>query len=128
MLANATWEQALQEVQPVLMKDGFKSAVQVLTQGMQAARGQRAVFFWQLTLVKLCFQARQYELARLKLEALDQQLHAAGLQTWEPDLAAEILHLLYQCFDALPETTDTREDRARAYRRLCHLNLDAVII
>jgi type VI secretion system protein VasJ len=126
--ASAAWEQALQEVQPVLMKDGFKSAVQVLTQGMQAARGQRAVFFWQLTLVKLCFQARQYELARLKLEALDQQLQAAGLQTWEPDLAAEILHLLYQCFDALPETTDTREDRARAYRRLCHLNLDAVII
>ncbi|NWB83421.1 type VI secretion system protein TssA [Pseudomonas gingeri] len=125
---DAAWEQALQDVQPVLLKDGFKSAVQLLTKGMQAARGQRAVFFWQLALVKLCFQARQYELARLKLDALDQQLQASGLQTWEPDLAAEVLHLLYQCFEALPETTDTQEDRARAYRRLCHLNLDAVII
>ncbi|MBV6749609.1 type VI secretion system protein TssA [Pseudomonas chlororaphis] len=126
--ADATWEQALQDVQPVLLKDGFKSAVQVLTQGMQAARGQRAVFFWQLALIKLCFQARQYELARLKLDALDQQLQVAGLQAWEPDLAAEVLHLLYQCFEALPETTAMQEDRARVYRRLCHLNLDAVII
>ena len=126
--SGPAWEQALQDVQPVLLRDGFKSAVQVLTQGMQAARGQRAVFFWQLALIKLCFQARQYEWARLKLDALDQQLQATELQRWEPDLAAEVLHLLYQCFEALPETTATQEDRARVYRRLCHLNLDAVII
>jgi len=126
--ADAAWEQALREVQPVLLKDGFKSAVQLLTQGMQVARGERAAFFWQLALVKLCFQARQYELARLKLDALDQQLQAGGLLAWEPDLATEVLTLLYRCFETLPETTATQEDKARVYRRLCHLNLDAVII
>ena len=58
---QAEWDVALDEVQPVLRKDGLKAAVQVLKQGMKRAHGGRARFFWQLSLARLCFLAKKYD-------------------------------------------------------------------
>src|SRR5690606_15052206 len=55
------WEEALQEVLPQLRKDGLKSAVQKLKLGLNQAQGGRERFFWQLTLARLCFQAKKYD-------------------------------------------------------------------
>ena len=71
--------------------------VQQLKQGLTRARGGRERFFWQLSLARLCYQAKKYELAKTQLEALDQQLEASGPGSWEPDLALEVLRLLHSC-------------------------------
>lgn len=81
------WERALEDVQPILQKDGLKAAVQILKQGLQSACGARAQFFWQLALARLCFMAKKFELAKIQLETLDQTLRDAGLHTWEPECA-----------------------------------------
>src|SRR5690606_41636929 len=60
--ATPPWEEALQQVLPGLRKDGLKAAVQQLKQGMSRARGGRERFFWQLTLARLCFAAKKYDL------------------------------------------------------------------
>src|SRR5690606_33437044 len=78
------WEEALQNVLPQLRKDGLKPAVQQLKKGLATARGGRERFFWQLTLARLCYQAKKYELAKTQLETLDQTLKATGLADWEP--------------------------------------------
>ncbi|MNH85518.1 hypothetical protein D3C81_1007390 [compost metagenome] len=121
------WEQALDDVQPILRKDGLKAAVQILKQGLHAAQGGRARYFWQLTLARLCFLAKKYELAKSQLETLDQTLQDSGLHAWEPDLALEVLRLLHGCCELLPQNHAVRERKDEIYRRLCHLDLEVVL-
>lgn len=121
------WEEALQAVLPQLRKDGLKSAVQKLKQGLNQARGGRERFFWQLTLARLCFQAKKYDLAKTQLESLDQTLQTSGLGDWEPDLALEVLRLLHSCCELLPQNHAVRESKDEIYRRLCHLDLEVVL-
>lgn len=124
---QAEWDIALDEAQPILRKDGLKAAVQVLKQGMTRAHGGRARFFWQLSLARLCFLAKKYELAKTQLESLDQQLHESGLSAWEPELALDVLHLLHSCCELLPQNHAVRERKDDIYRRLCHLDLEVVL-
>lgn len=121
------WELALEEVLPVLNKDGLKAAVQVLQQGLQSVHGGRARFFWQLALARLCFKAKKYELAKTQLEILDQKLQDSGLNAWEPDLVLEVLHLLHSCCELLPQNHAVRERKDEIHRRLCHLDLEVVL-
>jgi type VI secretion system protein VasJ len=121
------WELALDEVLPVLRKDGLKAAVQVLKQGLQKAQGGRDRFLWQFALARLCFLAKKYELAKTQLETLDQTLQDSGVHVWEPDLALEVLHLLHSCCELLPQNHAVRERKDEIYRRLCHLDLEVVL-
>lgn len=123
----APWDEALQEALPVLRKDGLKAAIQVLRQGMQAAAGDRARFHWRLGLARLCAQASKHDLARIQLERLDHELQHSGLQRWEPELAVEVLQLLYSCCDLLPQSQAIRERKEDTHRRLCHFDLEAVL-
>ena len=125
--ATPAWEEALQEVLQQLRKEGLKSAVQKLKLGLNQARGGRERFFWQLTLARLCFQAKKYDLAKTQLESLDQTLQATGLGDWEPDLALEVLRLLHSCCELLPQNHAVRESKDEIYRRLCHLDLEVVL-
>lgn len=121
------WEQALENVQAVLRDEGLKAAVQILKQGLHSAQGARTRFYWQLALARLCFTARKYELAKNQLENLDQTLRNAGLHTWEPDLAQQVLQLLHKCCEALPQNHAVRECKEEIYRRLCHLDLEVAL-
>ncbi|MFJ7316404.1 type VI secretion system protein TssA [Pseudomonas sp. NPDC098747] len=121
------WEVALEEVLPILRKDGLKAAVQPLKQGLQNAQGGRVRFFWHFALARLCFMAKKYELAKTQLETLDQTLQDSGLHAWEPDLALEVLHLLHSCCELLPQNHAVRERKEEIYRRLCHLDLEVVL-
>lgn len=121
------WEVALENALPVMRKDGLKVAVQILTQGMQCARGARARFCWKFALARLCFMAKKYELAKIQLETLDQTLHDSGIDAWEPDLALEVSRLLYSTCEFLPQNNAVRERKEEIYRRLCHLDLEVVL-
>ncbi|GAB7527977.1 type VI secretion system protein TssA [Pseudomonas sp. 3A(2025)] len=125
--AVPVWEQALQAVMPILLKDGLKAAVQQFRPGLDSAQGGRNRFFWQLSLARLCFEARQYELARIQLESLDQVLQQTGLQAWEPDLLLQVLRLMHGCCELLPQNHAVRERKEEIYRRLCHLDLEVVL-
>lgn len=121
------WELALEEVLPVLRKEGLKAAVQILKHGLLHAQGGRVRFFWQFALARLCFEARKYELAKTQLETLDHTLLDSGLHAWEPDLALEVLHLLHSCCELLPQNQAVRERQEEIHRRLCHLDLEVVL-
>lgn len=125
--SQPAWEVALQDTLPKLRKDGLKAAVQQLKLGLAKARGGRERFFWQLTLARLCFSAKKYELAKTQLESLDQTLQASGLGDWEPDLALDVLRMLHSCCELLPQNHAVRESKEEIYRRLCHLDLEVVL-
>jgi type VI secretion system protein VasJ len=121
------WDLALQEAIACLRQDGLKAAVQQIKTEMASARGERERFFWQLTLARLCYAAKKYDLARTQLEALDQLLHANGLSNWEPDLVLEVLRLRHSCCELLPQNNAVREEKDEIHRRLCHLDLEVVL-
>ncbi|WP_330213422.1 type VI secretion system protein TssA [Pseudomonas sp. Z18(2022)] len=123
----APWDIALSEIMPVLRKDGIKVAVRSLKQGMQTATGERARFHWRLGLARLCVLAGKHDLAKVQLDHLDHELQQSGLQRWEPELAVEVLQLLYGCCDALPQSHSVRERKEEVHRRLCHFDLEAVL-
>ncbi|KKA04101.1 type VI secretion protein ImpA [Pseudomonas ogarae] len=124
---DAPWELTLEEAHSILSRDGLKPAVQLLRQGMQNALGARECFLWRFAMARLCFSARKYELAKVQLEVLDQTLQHAGLNTWEPTLELQVLHLLHSCCELLPQNHVIRECKDETYRRLCHLDLERVI-
>ncbi|WP_439860444.1 type VI secretion system protein TssA [Pseudomonas sp. MBLB4136] len=121
------WELALQETLPQLRKQGLKASVQQLKQGLAKARGGRERFYWQLSLARLCFAAKKYELAKTQLDSLDQLLQTSGLGDWEPDLSLEVLRMLHSCCELLPQNHAVREHKDEIYRRLCHLDLEVVL-
>jgi type VI secretion system protein VasJ len=125
--AQPAWASALEAALPVLRKEGLKAAVQLLKQGLKSARGERARFFWQLSLARLCLVANKYELANAQLEALDQILQDSGISAWEPDLALEVLQLLHNCLELLPQEPLVRGRKEQVYRRLCHLDLEVLL-
>lgn len=124
---DAPWDKALLDVMPVLRKDGFKAAVRSLKEGMQSAAGDRARFHWRLGLARLCVLAGKHDLAKIQLDHLDHELQQSGLQRWEPELAVEVLQLLYGCCDVLPQSHSVRERKEDVHRRLCHFDLEAVL-
>ncbi|MCY1381446.1 type VI secretion-associated protein [compost metagenome] len=94
---------------------------------MERAQGGRDRFFWQLAMARLCFEGKQYELAKTQLEALDQLLCANRMGEWEPDLVLEILRWMYRCCELLPQNHAVRESKDEIHRRLCHLDLEVVL-
>ncbi|MGY8811883.1 MAG: type VI secretion system protein TssA [Pseudomonadales bacterium] len=126
-VATAAWDEGLESAIALLRKEGLKAAVHQLGAQIQQARGDRAAFYWRLAQARLCFQARQYELAKAQLESLHQQLQTSGLDKWEPDLNLDVLRLLHSCCDLLPQNQSTRERKDEIYHRLCHLDLGVVL-
>lgn len=121
------WDQALEAALAHLAKEGLKVAGQSLKVGLDRAVSGRERFFWQLSLARLCFAAQQYELARIQLEGLDQRLQQAQQAAWEPQLQLQVLHLLHNCCERLPQNNVVRERKEEIFRRLCHLDPEVVL-
>ncbi|MEE1924009.1 type VI secretion system protein TssA [Pseudomonas sp. 148P] len=121
------WESALAEALVALDKSGLKAAVQQLKHDMKVATGGRELFLWQLAIARLCIAGKKYELAKPQLEALDQRLQDSNLGEWEPALVLEVLALLHDCCDHLPQNHAVRERKEEIHRRLCHLDPEAVL-
>lgn len=124
--SSPPWENAYHEALLLLRQGGLKAAVQHLKHGMNKAMGKREHFFWQLTLARLCYQAKKHELARTLLESLDQTLQTNGLYEWEPELGLEVLTLLRSCYELLPQK-QAGVSKEEIYRKLCRLDLEAAL-
>lgn len=121
------WEVVLDEQIPLVRRDGIKPAVQLFKEHINSAFGDRARFHWRWSLAQLCYQAKHYELAKSQLEVLEEQLRAAGLTEWEPELYLDVLRLLYATCELLPQNKVVREYKEDLYRRLSHLDTEAVL-
>lgn len=120
------WEESLAMAIQLLRTNGLKTAVQQFKQDMNKAMSGRERFFWQLTLARLCYQAKKYDLAKNLLESLDHTLQSRGLSEWEPDLCIDVLRLLRSCCELLPQR-QSGMSKEEIHKKLCHLDLEAVL-
>ncbi|OUM08751.1 type VI secretion system ImpA domain-containing protein [Pseudomonas syringae] len=121
------WEAVYGELVDTLPENGLKAAVQIMSQHLNRANGERDRFFWRLCLARLCHHAKNYELAKIQLEFLDQTLQSAGLHTWEPRTSLDVLRLLYDCYGQLPHNESSVQRKAEIHQRLCHYDLERLI-
>ncbi|WP_437879915.1 type VI secretion system protein TssA [Pseudomonas sp. LRF_L74] len=121
------WETRQHEAIRLLRKAGLKTAVQHLREGLNDARSERERFHWRLGQVHLCMAARRFDMAYAQLQVLECQLSDLGLARWEPDLALNVLCLLYRCADQLPRNDEIRRHQDAIHRQLCHLDLTVVL-
>ncbi|GGJ89166.1 type VI secretion system protein TssA [Pseudomonas matsuisoli] len=125
--SEGAWNASLAAAVEGLRKDGLKTGIRTLKQGHADARNGRERFHWQLAEARLCIAGKKFELAHNRLDALDRSLQGSALAEWEPQLALDVLRLLHGCLESLPQNPDIREARDETYRRLCHLDLEAVL-
>lgn len=125
--SRPAWEVVMDEMIPVLTSEGVKPVARLFNEHIQRALGSREKFYWRFTLARLFYSVKKYELARNQLDVLHEQMKAAGLADWEPDLYLDVLRLLYSCCELLPQNKVVREYKEELYGRLCHLDIESVL-
>ncbi|MCP4646930.1 MAG: hypothetical protein GY852_04235, partial [bacterium] len=73
----------------------FKDAILVFQQELTGISNMRERFLYKLELARTCFNAGEPKAAIPVLEELDSEIRQFSLETWEPALAAGVLHLLW---------------------------------
>lgn len=121
------WDTVLQRCLQNLNREGLKNSLKPLLEGLTTANGERERFFWHICMAKLCFASKQYELAKAKLEYLDDQIQSLNILHWEPSLVLEVVLLLYKCYELLPQSQQVREVKDRLHKRLCYLNINSIL-
>lgn len=120
---NSLYHDAL----PVLQTKGLKAAVQLVNDHLNGMEGGRERFFCKLYIARLCIDAKKYELAKVQLEYLDQELQSASLPAWEPTIFLEVSRLLYSCYERMALNDKAAARKEVIYQRLCHHDLERFI-
>lgn len=120
---------ALEAEARTLLEEGrVHEAVTRLQAAVAAASTGRARFISRLELARLCANAGQLPLARAVYDALDEEVSAHALDTWEPALAAACLEGWLQTrTDAEKESGPVAVKFRNRYRRLALLDSSATL-
>jgi type VI secretion system protein VasJ len=118
-------EESMQEARKLATRGKLPSATALVQKELQTVPPGRSRFLWRLNLARLCADSGKHNLAVPQLEALDAEAERGALESWEPELAVEVVKVLWQCYSSLSKTGgEAMSDKAsRAYSRLCRLDL-----
>lgn len=122
-------EEAMQEARKLATRGKLSAATALVQKEMLTVPPGRARFLWRLNLARLCAESGRPLLAVPLLEALDAEAERGSLEQWEPELAVEVVKLLWQCYSSLSKTGgEAMADKAaRSYARLCRLDLTSAM-
>jgi type VI secretion system protein VasJ len=122
-------DETMQEARKLATRGKLPAATALVQKEMLAVPPGRARFLWRLNLARLCTESGRPALAAPQLEALDGDAERGMLEQWEPELAVEVVKLLWQCYRSLSKSGGEAmvEKAARAYARLCRLDLSTAM-
>ncbi len=115
-------EQVLAEVQKQLSAGKTAEALQAMERHVAAAVGGRARAQLRVLQADMCRKAGATKIAAALYEALDEELSAAGLVSWEPELQVRVLCGRLSCLRAVKKPTDKPDDEHELYKRLAKLD------
>ena len=115
----------VEKVRDLRKKKKLNDAVLLLQREMSVAPHRRDRFVLQFELAKLCSETGHVKPALAHLESLDRQMSELTLESWEPELSAEILHAYWRALSEVQKSAPagTGGDRIdEVYGRLCRLD------
>lgn len=86
----SAWEQAYEDARGVMEQQGLAPAMQLLEEGLEAAREPRDRFYWRLMSSQLMKDSGMKSLAKQQVQDLREQTRGMSLEDWEPGLVARL--------------------------------------
>ncbi len=122
-------EATMQEARKLATRGKLPAATTLVQKELLTVPPGRSRFLWRLNLARLCADSARPNLAVPQLEALDGEAERGALEQWEPELAVEVVKLLWQCYSSLSKAGGEGmvEKAGRAYARLCRLDLSTAM-
>jgi type VI secretion system protein VasJ len=125
--ANGKLTEASDKARELAGTGKLKEAVEILTEGLNAASQKRDRLLWQLCIAQLCCDAQRLPQAAHMLDLCSKEIRQHGIDDWEPSLAVEVAQLLYRCrrgVAALEKQPSPEQVEAlrEAYAWLCQLD------
>ncbi|MDL0430912.1 type VI secretion system protein TssA [Marinobacter sp. TBZ242] len=85
-----SWDQAYDDALGVMEQKGLAPAMQLLEEGLEAAREPRDRFYWRLMSSQLMKDSGMKSLAKQQVQDLREQTRGMSLEDWEPGLVARL--------------------------------------
>ena len=112
-------------------KGKLTEAVRLFEAGAARAVKARERAAWRVALARVCADAGRHDVALAQLEALEDDLHATTLESWDPELASQLVRLLLSARQkAVPAGAAGPEDHQRSrelLRRLARIDAAAAL-
>ena len=102
-------------------------AIGFLTGRIDSTASRRGRFRLRLDLARLCIESGRKELAVPQLDQLEGEVDHFSVEEWEPELATEVVRLLWQCCAGKKPVAALAERGKDIYARLCRLDPAAAV-
>ena len=115
----------------------MKEAVQLFQNQISLQGSLKKQMFWKYHLARFCYDNAQYKMSLSLLKEIDRFLMNNGLESWEPDLAKNVIYLILLCSESdqerhiedksestnvLSDDKHRRNELNQLYSRLCQLD------
>jgi type VI secretion system protein VasJ len=115
------------EARKLVARGKLGDAIRLLTLRIDATASRRGRFQLRLDLARVCIEAARIDLAVPQLVQLEQEITHFSLEEWEPELAAEVVRLLWQCCSGDKPAPSLAARGHDIYARLCRLDPAAAV-
>jgi type VI secretion system protein VasJ len=113
----------LKEARALAARRQLAEAIAMLQKEAAAATSRRDRFRWKLDLARVCFEGGKATLALPLLESLDGDAQKFMLDEWEPELSADVVKLMWECYRSAGDP----EKAKKVYARLSSLDVTAAL-
>ena len=113
----------------------LSEAVLLFQKQLLKQTSQKEKIYWKFFLAQFCYSHGKIQISISILKEIDGFLQTNNLQYWEPELATNVTHLLYQCLNEDfnsqinsdnqsddSNITNIRSELTMLYTRLCQLD------
>jgi len=115
------------ESRKLVARGKLGEAIRMLTLRIDATASRRGRFQLRLDLARVCIEALRIDLAVPQLVQLEQEITHFSLEEWEPELAADVVRLLWQCCSGDKPAPSLAARGHDIYARLCRLDPAAAV-
>lgn len=108
MIVDESYEEINSEYKAALkvLPKKFEQELESMQQKLNSEERMKGKFLRRLNIANFCFEAKQYNVARVNLEELNRTIDSLKLAEWEPALCTAVWQSLYQTNIQLLFTTD----------------------
>ncbi len=97
MIVDQSYEEINTEYKKAVkgLPKNFEKEFELMQQKLNSEESMKGKFLRRLNIANFCYEAKQYNIAKVNLEELNRMIDGLNLSDWEPALCTSIWHSLY---------------------------------